>query len=251
MSDGRAGGEPADSEGTSREAEVLAARRASLERLREAGVEPFAIGADVDAHAADLRAEFPEGTLAPGEESERRATVAGRVVLARRHGKLTFLVIRDRTGDLQLLCERSTMGEGYALVDEVALGDIVGATGRVMRTKRGELSLKTDALTMLTKAMRPLPEKWHGLKDPDLQQRRRYLQLASDPGASRYAVSRAPVLRTMRAELDSRGFLEVETPVLQAVAGGALAKPFTTHHNALDMDLKLRISLELYLKRLL
>ncbi|MDP9297177.1 MAG: lysine--tRNA ligase [Actinomycetota bacterium] len=251
MSDGPAGGVPADPEATSREAEVLAARRASLERLRETGVEPFATGFDVDAHAADLRIEFPEETLAPGEESDRRAAVAGRVVLARRHGRLTFLVIRDRTGDLQLLCEQTTMGEGYALLDEVDLGDIVGATGRVMRTKRGELSLKTDALTMLTKAMRPLPEKWHGLKDPDLQQRRRYLQLATDPDASRYAISRAAVLKTMRAELDSRGFLEVETPVLQAVAGGALAKPFTTHHNALDMDLKLRISLELYLKRLL
>src|SRR6266536_1177821 len=229
----------------------MAARRASLERLRAAGIEPFAPAFDVDAHVADLREEFPEGTLGAGEISERRATIAGRVVLARRHGDLTFLVIRDGSGDLQLMIERATMGGGYALVDEVDLGDIVGATGRVARTKRGELSLKTDALVMLTKALRPLPEKWHGLRDPDLQQRRRYLQLATDPDASRFAIARAAVLRTMRAELDARGFLEVETPVLQAVAGGALARPFTTHHNALDMDLKLRISLELYLKRLL
>jgi lysyl-tRNA synthetase class 2 len=238
-------------EGVSREAEVLAARRASLERLRTAGIEPFALAFDVDAHVADLRAEFPEGTLDSGETSERRASLAGRVVLARRHGNIAFLVIRDRSGDLQLMIDRATMGEGYPLVEEVDLGDIVGASGVVVRTKRGELSLKTDALVMLTKALRPLPEKWHGLKDPDLQQRRRYLQLATDPDASRFAIARAAVLRTMRAELDAHGFLEVETPVLQAVAGGALARPFTTHHNTLHMDLKLRISLELYLKRLI
>jgi lysyl-tRNA synthetase class 2 len=113
------------------------------------------------------------------------------------------------------------------------------------------LSLKVDSLTMLTKALRPLPEKWHGLQDPDLQQRRRYLHLITDPTAREYVAARATVLRTIRRELDDRGYTEVETPVLQAVAGGALAKPFTTHHNALDTDLKLRISLELYLKRLL
>ena len=237
-------------EGLPREAEVLRARRESMERLREAGIEPFAMGFDVNAHAADLLAEF-EDRLENEEESDRRASVAGRVVLARRHGKLTFLVIRDRTGDLQLFCEEATLGDGYGLLEEVDLGDIVGATGHVVRTRRGELSLKVDSLTMLTKALRPLPEKWHGLQDPDLQQRRRYLHLITDPTAREYVAARATVLRTIRRELDDRGYTEVETPVLQAVAGGALAKPFTTHHNALDTDLKLRISLELYLKRLL
>ena len=237
-------------EGLPREAEVLRARRESLERLREAGIEPFAMGFDVNAHAADLLAEF-EDRLENEEESDRRASVAGRVVLARRHGRLTFLVIRDRTGDLQLFCEDATLGDGYGLLEEIDLGDIVGATGHVVRTRRGELSLKVDSLTMLTKALRPLPEKWHGLQDPDLQQRRRYLHLITDPTAREYVSARATVLRTIRRELDDRGYTEVETPVLQAVAGGALAKPFTTHHNALDTDLKLRISLELYLKRLL
>ena len=208
------------------------------------------MGFDVNAHAADLLAEFEE-RLENEEESDRRASVAGRVVLARRHGKLTFLVIRDRTGDLQLFCEEATLGDGYGLLEEIDLGDIVGATGHVVRTRRGELSLKVDSLTMLTKALRPLPEKWHGLQDPDLQQRRRYLHLITDPTAREYVAARATVLRTIRRELDDRGYTEVETPVLQAVAGGALAKPFTTHHNALDTDLKLRISLELYLKRLL
>ncbi|MGZ8652960.1 MAG: lysine--tRNA ligase, partial [Actinomycetota bacterium] len=203
-----------------------------------------------DTHLADLLAEF-EGRLENEEESDRRASVAGRVVLARRHGRLTFLVIRDRTGDLQLFCDEATLGAGYGLLDEIDLGDIVGATGNAYRTRRAELSLKVDSLTMLTKALRPLPEKWHGLQDPDLQQRRRYLHLITDPTPRAYVSARATVLRTIRHELDSRGYTEVETPVLQAVAGGALAKPFTTRHNALDTDLKLRISLELYLKRLL
>ena len=206
-------------EGLPREAEVLRARRESLERLREAGIEPFAMGFDVNAHAADLLAEF-EDRLENEEESDRRASVAGRVVLARRHGKLTFLVIRDRTGDLQLFCEEATLGAGYGLLEEIDLGDIVGATGHVVRTRRGELSLKVDSLTMLTKALRPLPEKWHGLQDPDLQQRRRYLHLITDPTAREYVAARATVLRTIRRELDDRGYTEVETPVLQAVAGG-------------------------------
>jgi lysyl-tRNA synthetase, class II len=238
-------------EGLPRETEVLRARRESLDRLREEGIEPFALSFTIDTHAADLSVEF-DGRLDPEEDSGRRASMAGRVVLARRHGKLTFLVIRDRTGDLQLFCEEATMGsDPYTLLDDVDLGDFVGATGVAYRTKRGELSLKVDSLTMLTKALRPLPEKWHGLQDPDLQQRRRYLHLITDPTARAYVSARATVLRTIRHELDDRGYTEVETPVLQSVAGGALAKPFTTHHNALDMDLNLRISLELYLKRLL
>src|SRR5438445_2562461 len=167
--------------GSPREEEVLAARRQSLERIRKAGKEPFALTFDPDTTAAQLVAEFPEGRLAPGAESGRRAKVAGRVVLARRHGKLTFLVIRDRTGDLQLLCDEQTMGAAsYGLLEETDLGDLIGAEGIAVRTKRGELSVKTDAVVMLTKALRPLPEKWHGLKDPDLQQRRRYVHLIVD-----------------------------------------------------------------------
>jgi len=238
-------------EGLSREDEVLRSRRESLERLRERRIEPFALSYDVDAHAADLRAEF-DGRLAPDERSDRKASLAGRIVLARRHGKLTFLVIRDRSGDLQLFCEEATLGpELYALLDEIDLGDIIGVTGVVMRTKRGELSLLADGLTMLTKALRPLPEKWHGLQDPDLQQRRRYVHLIVDEAPRRHVLARAAVLKTMRRVLDDRGFTEFEGPMLQAVAGGANARPFTTHHHALDTDMKLRISLELFLKRML
>jgi lysyl-tRNA synthetase class 2 len=233
-----------------REAEVLSARRESLERLDAAGVPPFALGFDQDTWAADVHAAFGD-RLEPGEDSDRRASVAGRVVLARRLGKLTFLVLRDRTGDLQLLCERDTLGEAYALLDEIDLGDIVGATGTIVRTKRGELSLKVDALMMLTKALRPLPDKWHGLKDPDLQQRRRYLHLLVDDVPRRSFLARAATLRAMREVLHEQGYVEFEGPMLQLVAGGANARPFTTYHETLDASMKLRISLELYLKRML
>ena len=244
---------PDDEEETTegfREAAVLAARRESLERLRSAGVEPFALSFPQDTWAADIHAGF-DGRLADGEESDRRAAVAGRVVLARRHGKLTFLVIRDGTGDLQLFCEEATLGDAYRLLDEIDLGDIVGATGVVVRTRRGELSLKVDAISILTKALRPLPEKWHGLKDPDLQQRRRYLHLIADDTPRRYLLARAVVLKRIRAVLDERGFVEFEGPMLQQIAGGANARPFTTYHNVLDTEMKLRISLELFLKRML
>lgn len=238
-------------EGLSREDEVLRARREGLERLRAAGIEPFAVDFQQDTHAADIHAEFPDGVLANEEGSDRRASVAGRVVLARRHGKLTFLVIRDRTGDLQLFCEQATLGEGYALLDEIDLGDIIGAAGTVVRTRRGEVSLRADSVTMLTKALRPLPEKWHGLKDPDLQQRRRYVHLIVDEAPRRAFLARAAVLKTIRAELDAVGYLEFEGPMLQTVAGGANARPFTTYHHVLDQEMKLRISLELFLKRML
>ena len=232
-----------------REAEILAARRASLERLRKAGVEPFALRFDQTDLAADLHAAYAD--LSAGEDADHLVQVAGRVVLARRHGKLTFLVIRDRTGEIQLFCEEATLGDAYALLDEIDLGDIVGAAGTITRTKRGELSVRVTEITMLTKALRPLPEKWHGLQDPDLQQRRRYIHLVADETPRRYVLARAAVLKTMRRVLDERGFVEFEGPTLQTIAGGANARPFTTHHLALDEAMKLRISLELYLKRML
>lgn len=233
-----------------REAEVLKARRDSLERLRGKGIEPFAWGFDPDAHAADVRERH--GDLPPETLTEDRVAVAGRVVLARRFGKLVFFTLRDRTGDLQLFCSEDVMSENtFALLEEVDLGDIVGARGRVMTTRKGELSVRVDDLVMLSKALRPLPEKWHGLKDPDLQQRQRYLHLATDLDYRGVVEARAKTLKAFRRDLDERGFVEVETPVLQTTAGGAIARPFLTHHGALDIDLNLRIALELYLKRLL
>jgi lysyl-tRNA synthetase class 2 len=239
-----------------REREVLKSRRETLERLRAEGIEPFALNLESALGAREpdridaIREEF--GGLGPGENRDDVRTVAGRVVLRRDMGKLKFLVVRDRSGDLQLVASASeTSRPSFDLLDDVDLGDIVGAIGTVGTTRKGELSIFVERMTILTKAFRPLPEKWHGLKDPDLQQRYRYLQLATDLGSRRIVAARATTLKTMRAYLDEHGFVEVETPVLQPVAGGAMARPFTTFHQALGIELKLRISLELYLKRLL
>jgi lysyl-tRNA synthetase class 2 len=230
--------------------EALSARRQKLDRLRARGIEPFALGFEGPITSTEeIREGFAD--LSPGTDTDTTVRVAGRIVLLRKQGKLSFATLRDRTGDLQLFMARDGMGEGYALVQDLDLGDLVGAEGPVMTTKRGELSVRVENLTLLTKALRPLPEKWHGLKDPDLQQRKRHLHLATDPLPRFYAESRAKMLHAVRGLLDDRGFLEVETPVLQSIAGGAMAEPFVTHHRVLDVDLFLRISLELYLKRLL
>jgi lysyl-tRNA synthetase class 2 len=235
-----------------REAEVLRGRRESRERL---GERAFALSLEqaLGAREADTTASVRDAheSLAADEITGDRRTLAGRIVLKRDIGKLAFLVLRDRTGDLQLVCNQETEPDSFDLLKEVDLGDIVGATGRVGTTRKGELSVFVDRLAMLSKALRPLPEKWHGLRDPDLQQRQRYLHLATDPDFRAVVDARAKTLRAIRSYLDERGFVEVETPVLQSIAGGAMARPFVTHHRDLDMDLYLRISLELFLKRLL
>lgn len=248
--------DPGEDDGASREAEVLAARRESLGRLEAAGIEPFALTLERALGVADptpidaVRDAF--GSLAPGDSGEDVRTVAGRVVQKRDMGKLQFLVIRDRTGDLQLFCNAKGMDErSLTVLAEVDLGDIVGAKGTVGTTKKGELSVFVQRLAMLSKSLRPLPEKWHGLKDPDLQQRRRYLHLIVDETPRRYVRARAEVLKAVRRIMDERGYVEFEGPMLQVVAGGANARPFTTYHHVLDQEMKLRISLELYLKRML
>jgi lysyl-tRNA synthetase class 2 len=246
MSDGE---EPPASEGTGRLQETLAARREKLERLRGRGVEPFALRFDPDTSLAAVRERF--GDIPAGAETDAVVKVAGRVVLFRRHGKLSFSTIRDATGDIQLFLSQKQMGEGHALLDDLDLGDIVGAEGRVMKTKKGELSVRAERLTLLTKALRPLPEKFHGLRDPEVRLRQRYLEFVTSPESRAVIEARAKVLNALRAVLTERGFLEVETPVLQLTHGGALARPFVTHHRVLDADLYLRIAPELYLKRLL
>jgi lysyl-tRNA synthetase, class II len=237
---------------TGRARDVLKARRSSRERLADRAFAlnlEQALGAPDPDPVSAIRDEF--GTLGPDVISDVRRTVAGRVVLKRDMGKLAFLVLRDRTGDLQLVVNQDTGPESIELLGDVDLGDVVGATGPVGTTRRGELSVFVESLAMLTKALRPMPEKWHGLRDPELQQRQRYLHLATDPEARRIVEARAETLRAIRGYLDERGFTEVETPVLQLIAGGAMARPFGTHHRDLDIELYLRISLELYLKRLL
>jgi len=243
-----------DASATGREAEVLASRRASMERLGRDRA--FALnlrsvlGVDEPASIAALRAEHAD--LGTDVVTDARAVVAGRVLLKRDLGKIVFATVRDRDAELQLVFDEArTEPEAFALLGELDLGDIVAAEGTVGTTRRGELSLFVERWGMLTKALRPLPEKWHGLQDPDLQQRRRYLHLISDDAPRRAVRARAAVLHAMRRVLEERGFVEFEGPILQTIAGGANARPFTTHHHALDVSMKLRISLELYLKRML
>jgi lysyl-tRNA synthetase class 2 len=241
-------------EPTGREAEVLAARRESLQRLgyRRAFAMTLAdvLGVEEPTPTGEIREQHAD--LAADSQTEQIVTVAGRVVLKRDMGKLVFATLRDRDGDLQIVVNKANLSdEDFALFQEVDLGDIIGATGTVGTTRKGELSVFVTRWAMLTKALRPLPEKWAGLQDPDLQQRRRYLHLIADEEPRRAFRARAAVLKTMRRVLDERGFIEFEGPMLQSIAGGANAKPFATHHLALDIPLKLRISLELYLKRML
>lgn len=199
--------------------------------------------------AGELQERYAD--LEPGTETGDRVTVAGRLMLHRSFGKLQFGTLQDSTGTIQLFVERGAAGEELAdRFGELDLGDWVGAGGTIMTTKRGELSVKVDDLTLLQKALRPLPDKWHGLVDVETRSRQRYLDLMVNPEARETAFTRARVVSELRRQFEARGFVEVETPVLLTQATGALARPFLTHHNALDIELQLRIATELYLKRL-
>ena len=231
--------------------DVLTVRRQKLDALRSKGVEPYAPSFPKDADASDVLAEFD--SLEAGAETAERRSVAGRLVMYRSHGKLAFAVIRDRSGDLQLFLTADALGADRLaeLDEELDLGDVVGASGVVVKTKKGEVSVKADRVVLLAKSLRPMPEKWHGLRDAEARHRQRYLDLAANPDSREVVRARAKVLASLRRTLDSRGFAEVETPILQNVPGGGLARPFVTHHDALDIDMYLRIAPELFLKRLL
>jgi lysyl-tRNA synthetase class 2 len=230
--------------------DVLADRRAKLERLREAGIDPFPPEFSEREDIAEVRAAH-EG-LAPGIETESRHRVAGRLVGRRGHGKACFLDLRDGSGQIQLHAREDLLGEEpYKVLVDLDLGDIVGVEGTALATRRGgELSLAIDHWRLLAKSLRPPPDKFHGLEDVETRYRHRELDLIANEESRRLFGLRARTVSEVRRWLDERGFVEVETPVLQPLYGGALARPFTTHHNALDRDLYLRIATELYLKRL-
>jgi lysyl-tRNA synthetase, class II len=226
-----------------------ARRLAKVEGLRSQGRDPYPVRFDRTHTAAELHAAY--GGIDAGAEIDDTVRVAGRLLLIRRQGKLTFATLRDDTGSVQLFVSRATTGdEQHAAFDDLDLGDWVGAEGTVMKTRKGELSVKVSAFELLAKALRPLPDKWHGLADVDTRFRQRYVDLIVNEDARRVLETRVATIDALRSFLKDRGFVEVETPVLHEVIGGATAKPFFTHHNALDLDLVLRIALELHLKRL-
>jgi lysyl-tRNA synthetase class 2 len=230
--------------------EQMQVRLAKVERMRAAGVDPYPVGYPRTHTIAEVRSEF--GELPPDATTGKVVGVAGRVVLSRIGGKLCFARLRDGTGELQAMVSLDRVGADAlaAWKQDVDLGDHVGVTGEVISSRSGELSVLADSFVITAKALRPLPDKYRGLTDPELRVRQRYVDLIANPGARRMAEIRAAVTRSVREELHARGFLEAETPVLQTLHGGANARPFTTHINAFDLDLYLRIALELYLKRL-
>jgi lysyl-tRNA synthetase class 2 len=228
--------------------ELLAERRSKLERLREAGLEPFPHEFDGREQIVAVRARH-EG-LAAGEQSGDRARVAGRITARRGHGKAAFLDLRDGTGQIQLHSRADVLGEdSHERLTGLDLGDFLGVEGEVFATKRGELTISVEDWSLLAKSLRPLPDDYYGLEDTETRYRHREVDLLANPEVRELFEIRARTIAAIRSWLDAEGFLEVETPVLQPLYGGALARPFTTHHNALDRDLYLRIATELYLKR--
>jgi lysyl-tRNA synthetase, class II len=232
------------------EDDLLAQRRRKLEVLRAEGIEPFPHAFPDVAPIAAVKA--PHERLEAGEETDVRARIAGRLAARRGQGKAAFLDLVDRSGRMQLHARADVLGqEPLDRLLQLDLGDVVGADGTVFRTRRGELSLKLDGWTLLAKSLRPPPEKHHGLTDVETRFRHRELDLMANEEARELFVARARIISAIRRFLDDAGFVEVETPVLQPIYGGAAARPFTTHHNALDRQFFLRIAFELYLKRLI
>ena len=228
---------------------LIAERRAKLAKLRERGA-AFPNDFRRDALAGDLSTAYGEKSAETLEGAAIRVSVAGRVRAKRVMGKASFAKLADSSGEIQIFLQREALGESYEEFKTWDIGDIVGAQGVLFRTRTGELSVRAERIVLLTKSLRPLPDKWHGIADTELRYRRRYVDLIMNEGSRRVFEMRSAIVRYLRAFLDSRGFLEVETPMLHPIPGGAAARPFKTHHNALDADMFLRIAPELYLKRL-
>ncbi|WP_241432143.1 lysine--tRNA ligase [Ilumatobacter nonamiensis] len=227
-----------------------ARRLGLLDEMRQQGLNPYPYRFDRTHTLAEVRRTW--GELEPGVETDDAVSVAGRIMLKRDSGKLVFATIRDRSGEVQLFISKAVVGDdAFAAAKALDLGDWLGVDGTVMTTRKGELSVKPSELALLSKAIRPMPDKWHGLADVDTRFRQRYADLIVNEEARRNFEIRHETIASFRRTLATHGFIEVETPVLHPEVGGAHARPFTTHHNTLDMDLYLRIAVELYLKRLI
>ena len=233
------------------ESEQVQVRRQKLADLQAAGRDPFTLTKfPQDAYSADLKEEFKD--LPNETDSGKKVALAGRLMSKRVMGKASFAHLRDDKGDIQLYVRRDELGDdAYAAFKKLDVGDIIGVKGEVFRTKTGELSVRATELTLLAKSLRPLPEKFHGLTDTEMRYRQRYVDLIANPEVKDTFVKRSQILKEIRAYLDEKGFLEVDTPILTPFEIGASARPFYTHHNSLNMDMVLRIETELYLKRLI
>ena len=233
------------------ESPLLRVRRDKLQSLRDRGIDPYPHTYDRSHTSAAAASLFEAGETEHGEGYRTGpVSVAGRIVRRSGMGRATFLGLQDGHGKIQVLLRKNNLPDSYDTLSDIDIGDWVGASGPLFRTRTGEITVEADEWTVLSKSLRPLPEKWHGLADVEARFRQRYLDLISNDEAMRIAVMRSSLVSALRRFMDGRGFMEVETPVLVPVAAGGTARPFATHHNALDSDLYLRIATELYLKRL-
>jgi len=232
--------------------ELLQIRRNKLDELRALGIDPFGQRFERTHHAGDLNREFGETPKEELEATTVEVSLAGRIMQKRGMGKASFAHVQDLSGKIQIYVREDEVGETlYKAFDLLDLGDIVGVKGYLFKTKTGELSVRAKRLEVLTKSLYPLPEKFHGLKDVELRYRQRYVDLITNPDVQQTFITRSRIIQSMRRYFDGLGFLEVETPTLHSIAGGASARPFITHHNALDMQMYMRIAIELHLKRLI
>ena len=227
-------------------------RREKLKKIEELGLDPFGHRFERDSYSTDIKDKYGEVDHDEFEKMDDTATVAGRIMFIRKMGKASFFTIKDRKGSIQIYISINDVGEEvYNLFKTADLGDIVGVHGKIMKTRTGEVTIKCLEYTHLVKALKPLPEKFHGLVDKEERYRRRYVDLIMNDDAMRVAMMRPKIIRTIQKFLDDQGFVEVETPILATLLTGASARPFVTHHNAQDLDMYLRVALELHLKRLL